>query len=155
VSAVRNRLAAVTTLLNLDDPIHAKALRMLDDDLIAWFVTTARDGSPRAVPVWFLWRDGRIVLMSEPDTGKVAAVRRGAPVLIHLHAGGPFGDDVVILHGTAEIAEQSMTEWLAENRAAFVEKYVEAIDSYGTPMESIAEKYSTVIVFTPTRVQAW
>jgi PPOX class probable F420-dependent enzyme len=145
----------MTTLLNADDPIHAKALRMLDDDLIAWFVTTARDGSPRAVPVWFLWQGGRMVVMSEPETGKVAAIRRGAPVLMHLQAGGPFGDDVVILHGTAEVAEQSMSEWLAANREAFVDKYDEAIDSYGAPMDAIAEKYSTVIVFTPTRVQAW
>ena len=145
----------MTTLLNADDPIHAKALRMLDDDLIAWFVTTARDGSPRAVPVWFLWQGGRMVVMSEPETGKVAAIRRGAPVLMHLQAGGPFGDDVVILHGTAEVAEQSMSEWLAANREAFVDKYDEAIDSYGAPMDAIAEKYSIVIVFTPTRVQAW
>ena len=145
----------MTTLLNADDPIHAKALRMLDDDLIAWFVTTARDGSPRAVPVWFLWQGGRMVVMSEPETGKVAAIRRGAPVLMHLQAGGPFGDDVVILHGTAEDAEQSLSEWLAANREAFVDKYDEAIDSYGAPMDAIAEKYSTVIVFTPTRVQAW
>ena len=145
----------MTALLNPSDPVHAKAQKMLENELIAWFVTTAPDGSPRAVPVWFLWQDGRMVIMSEPKTGKVAAVRRGAPVLMHLHAGGPFGDDVVILHGTAEISPQSMAQWLADNNDVYVAKYDEAIDSYGTPMDEIAEKFSTVIVFTPERIQAW
>lgn len=145
----------MTALLNADDPVHAKALRMLETDLIAWFVTTAPDGSPRGVPVWFLWQDGRLVVMSEPKTGKVAAVRRGAPVMMHLQAGGPYGDDVVILHGSAEIIEQPMTGWLAENREPFIAKYAEAIASYETPIDEIAAKFSTVIVFTPERIQAW
>ena len=149
------RLAAMTSLLSSADPVHAKALTMLEHDLIAWFVTTAPDGSPRAVPVWFLWKDERMVIMSEPKTGKVAAVRRGAPVLLHLQAGGPFGDDVVILHGTAEISDQSMADWLTDNRDVYVAKYDEAIRDYGTPMDEIAEKFSTVIVFTPERIQAW
>jgi PPOX class probable F420-dependent enzyme len=143
------------SLLNPSDPVHAKALQMLDDEQIAWFVTTVRDGSLRAVPVWFLWQDGRMVIMSEARTGKVAAVRRGAPVLMHLQAGGPFGDDVVILHGTAELSEQTMADWLADHNDVYVAKYAEAIESYGTPMDEIAEKFSTVIIFTPERIQAW
>lgn len=154
-SDVARRLAAMTSLLDSADPAHAKALTMLEDELIAWFVTSAADGSPRAVPVWFFWQDERMVVMSEPKTGKVAAVRRGAPVLMHLQAGGPFGDDVVILHGTAEVSEQSMADWLVDNNDAYVAKYREAIESYGTPMDEIAEKFSTVIVFTPERIQAW
>lgn len=149
------RLALMTALLNPSEPAHTKALKMLEDELIAWFVTTAPDGSLRAVPVWFFWQDGRLVIMSEPKTGKVAAVRRDAPVLVHLQAGGPFGDDVVILHGRAEVSEQSMGDWLADNNDAYVAKYGEAIESYATPMDQIAEKFSTVIVFTPERIQAW
>ncbi len=145
----------MTALLNPDVPADAKALGMLEHDLIAWFATTAADGGLRAVPVWFFWDDGRVVVMSEPKTGKVAAVRRGAPVLLHLQAGGPYGDDVVILHGTAEIADESMSTWLEENREAFVAKYAAAIADYGTPVDDIAEKFSTVIVFTPERIQAW
>ncbi|MDL9981286.1 pyridoxamine 5'-phosphate oxidase family protein [Microbacterium sp. ASV49] len=145
----------MTGLLNPDVDVDAKALRMLENDLLAWFVTTARDGTPRAVPVWFLWHDGRVIVMSEPQTGKVAAVRRGAPVLMHLQAGGPFGDDVVILHGTAEIDARSTAEWLAEHHDAYLGKYAEAIDDYGVPLDDIAVKFSTIIVFSPGRIQAW
>jgi PPOX class probable F420-dependent enzyme len=142
-------------ILDSTDPVQAKALRMVEHDLIAWFVTIANDGSPRAVPVWFFWQGGRVMILSEPKTGKVAAVRRGAPVLIHLQAGGPFGDDVVILHGTARISERSTPEWMAENREAYVEKYGDAIDDYGTPVDEMARQFNTLIEFTPERLQAW
>lgn len=155
VSPAIPRLAAMMSIPNPDVTVDAKALRMLENDLLAWFVTTARDGTPRAVPVWFLWHEGRVIVMSEPQTGKVAAVRRGAPVLVHLQAGGPFGDDVVILHGAAEISEQTTTEWLAENRDAYVGKYAEAIADYGASLDDIAVKFSTIIVFTPERIQTW
>ncbi|WP_052226619.1 pyridoxamine 5'-phosphate oxidase family protein [Microbacterium mangrovi] len=145
----------MTPVWNADDPAHAKARRMLEHDLIAWFVTTASDGSPRSVPVWFFWQDDRMLVVSEPDTLKVAAVRRGAPVLMHLQAGGPYGDDVVILRGRAEISPSPSADWLAANREAYVAKYGEAIDDYGMPLDDIAAKFSTLIVFTPERVQAW
>jgi PPOX class probable F420-dependent enzyme len=128
---------------------------MLERDLIAWLVTIASDGTPRSVPVWFFWQDDRLLIVSEPVTLKVAAIRRGAPVLVHLQAGGPFGDDVVILHGRAEISPRSSADWLAANRDAYVAKYGDALDDYGTPLDDIAAKFSTLIVFTPERVQAW
>ena len=155
MSETGRTLARMTSLWNRADPVHAKAQRMLEQDLIAWLVTTARDGSPRSVPVWFYWQDDRMVIVSEPDTLKVAAIRRGAPVLMHLQAGGPFGDDVVILYGQAEISERSAADWLEENRESYVAKYGEGIEDYGMPLEDIAQKFSTLIVFTPERVQAW
>lgn len=128
---------------------------MLEHDLIAWFVTTASDGTPRSAPVWFFWQDEKVLIVSEPTAFKVAAVRRGAPVLIHLQAGGPFGDDVVILHGRAEIAPHPSADWLTKNRDAYVAKYGAGIEDYGMPLDDIAAKFSTQIVFTPERVQAW
>jgi PPOX class probable F420-dependent enzyme len=145
----------MTSLWNKDDPAHAKALRMLEHDLIAWFVTLAPDGSPRSVPVWYFWDEDRMLVVSEPETLKVAAVRRGAPVLMHLDSGGPYGDDVVILRGHAEVSPLSTAEWLAHNREAYIAKYSEAIDDYGMALDDIAAKFSTLIVFTPERVQAW
>lgn len=145
----------MTALWNPDDPVSTKARRMLEHDLIAWLVTTASDGTPRSVPVWFYWQDDRMLVVSEPRTLKVAAIRRGAPVLMHLQAGGPFGDDVVILHGRAEISPDSSADWLAANRDAYVAKYGPAIDDYGMPLDDIAAKFSTLIVFTPERVRAW
>ncbi|PWD51041.1 hypothetical protein C8046_10670 [Serinibacter arcticus] len=138
-----------------ENDAHAKALGMLERDLIAWIVTTAEDGSPRAVPVWFFWHDGRLSILSEPGSHKVAHVRRGSPVLVHLQAGGPFGDDVVVLRGSAEVLDRGTLSWLEDHREAYSAKYAEAIEAYGMPIEDIVEKFSTVLTFTPEHLLAW
>jgi PPOX class probable F420-dependent enzyme len=145
----------MTEEFDLSAPEYEKARRMLQTDLIAWFTTVTSDGKPHAVPVWFFWHDGRVVIFSEPGTVKVTHVREGSPVLVHLHAGGPFGDDVVILHGRAEVSERDAESWIGEFRDAYAEKYADAIDAYGMPLEAIPEKFSAALVFTPERLQAW
>ncbi len=74
--------------------------------------------------------------MSEPDTAKVAHVRRGSPVLLHLHTRAD-DDGVVILSGRGEVSERSTPEWLPEIG------------------EAIAAKFHVVLVVVPTRLQAW
>ncbi|GAA2245746.1 pyridoxamine 5'-phosphate oxidase family protein [Herbiconiux moechotypicola] len=138
-----------------DDEVREKALHMLEHDLIAWIVTVGADGAPHAVPVWFFWHDGRVYVFSEPSTAKVRHVRAGSPVVIHLQAGGRFGDDVVVLRGSAEIAEQSAASVLAPFRSAYADKYREAIADYGMPLEQIEATFSAAIMFTPVSALAW
>lgn len=135
--------------------VREKALRMLADDLIAWFVTVAPDGAPHAVPVWFFWHGGRVYVFSEPETVKVRHVRAGSPVALHLQAGGKYGDDVVVLNGSAEIAAEPASEVLAPFRDAYAGKYAEAIADYGMPLEQIEQTFSTALVFTPASALAW
>ncbi|MCR2809565.1 MULTISPECIES: pyridoxamine 5'-phosphate oxidase family protein [unclassified Microbacterium] len=144
-----------TSIFNDTDETHVKALRMLERDLIAWIVTLAADGSPRAVPVWFFWHDGVLTILSEPDSHKVENIRRGSPVLVHLDAGGQFGDDVVVLRGDAHLAPGTGVEWLGRFREPYLGKYAEAIADYGMPADAIAERFSTRIDFTPTHLLAW
>lgn len=106
------------------------------------------------VPMWFFWHDDRLLLFSRPDAVKVAHVRRGSPVLIHLE-GGRFGNDVVVLNGTAEISNRSSAKTLADFRDAYEAKYTEAIADYGMSLDEIVELFSTAIVFTPERLLAW
>jgi PPOX class probable F420-dependent enzyme len=143
-----------SALIDPNDPAGAKALGKLDGDLIAWFTTVDRSGEPRAVPVWFLWHDGRLLVTSEPETLKVARVRAGSPVLMHLES-GEFGNDVVIVRGDAAISERSAAEWLPEIRDAYEAKYAEAMDDYGMGLDEIVQKFTTVIVVTPTKITAW
>lgn len=138
-----------------EDSTHAKALGMLERDQIAWIVTTTAEGEPRAVPVWFFWHDGRLLVFARPDSHKVAHVRRGSPVLVHLQAGGPFGDDVVILRGSATVAERTAGDWLRDHRDAYTAKYDAAIEAYGMPVDDIAATFSAVIEFVPHHMLAW
>ena len=145
----------MTDVFSASDPAHQKALRMLETDLIAWFTTIADDGSPRSVPVWFWWQDGLAHVMSKSDSAKVAHVRRGSPVLLHLHAGGPFGDDVVILHGSATVSPLPTAESFPAPREDYVAKYGEAIKAFGAPLDEILRAFDAHVIFMPERVQAW
>jgi PPOX class probable F420-dependent enzyme len=144
----------MTDVLDPARPEHEKALRLLETRTIAWFTWVGRDGAPHGVPVWFFWHDGQVIVLTEPDTAKVSAVRRGSPILVHLET-GEFGSDVVILGGSAEISDRSSSEWLPDFREAYEQKYAAAIADYGTPLDDIAEKFSTTLVFTPARVLTW
>lgn len=146
----------MTDILDSSRPEHEKARALLENDLIAWFTTTDDDGTPHAVPVWFMWHEGTVVVFSEPGTVKVRHVERGSRVLVHLNAGGPWGDDVVVLTGSAAISPLDATTFRKENFAdAYDAKYSAAIEAFGMPPEALSEKYSTVLVFTPERVLAW
>jgi PPOX class probable F420-dependent enzyme len=135
--------------------VRAKAQRMLESDLIAWFVTVNAHGAPHAVPVWFFWHQGRIHVFSEPGTAKVRHVRDGSPVLVHLQAGGPFGDDVVVLSGTAIVAAEPAIEVMRPFRDAYAAKYEQGIADYGMPLEQIEQTFSTALVFTPRSALGW
>ena len=144
------------TPLALDptDPVHADVLARLASDHIGWLTTVRADGSPHAVPVWFLWHDGRLLVMSEPRTAKVANVRRGSPALLHLHTRDD-GNGVVVLSGPAVISDRTASEWLPEISDAYTAKYAEAMMAYGMGLVPIAEKFNVVIELEPTDLQAW
>ena len=139
----------------LDPTEHAKALGLLEREIVIWFTTVDAEGAPHAVPVWFLWHDGVVDMSSKPDAQHVRHVRAGSPVLLHLNAGGPHGDDVVILHGTATLEPDSAAARMDRFREAYLGKYADAIEAFGIPPEQLMQQYSTSIVFTPERVQAW
>lgn len=141
-------------VIDAGDPAHQKALRLLRERIIAWFTTVDAGGRPHAVPVWFLWHDGRLFVFTRPDTKKAANVRRGSPVLVHLDT-GPFGSEVVIVHGSAEVSDRDALSWLAEFRETYERKYAEAIADYGQPLEDIVAIFSTVLIVTPERLQTW
>jgi PPOX class probable F420-dependent enzyme len=136
------------------DPVHAEVLARLTTDQIGWFTTVRADGSPHAVPVWFLWHSGRLLVMSEPRTAKVSNVRRGSAALLHLHTRAD-GNGVVVLSGPARISDRTAGEWVPEIGEAYGAKYADAMVAYGMGLAAIAEKFSVVIELEPTDLVAW
>jgi PPOX class probable F420-dependent enzyme len=141
--------------LDAADPRHTEVLDRLAADQIGWLTTVRADGSPHAVPVWFLWHDGRLLVMSEPRTVKVTNVRRGSPALLHLHTNDHDGNGVVVLSGPAVISDRTATQWLPEIGEAYTAKYAEAMVTYGMGLAPIAERFHVVIELEPTALQAW
>ena len=60
-----------------------------------WIVSTNRDGSPAAAPVWGVWYDGAVFFGTNPRSRKGRNLERDPRVVIHLES----GDEVVTLHG--------------------------------------------------------
>lgn len=136
------------------DEVHARSLARLGSEEIGWLVTIGRDGFPHAVPIWFLWREGRALILSEPRTAKVANIRADERVALHLEAGDD-GEQLTVLRGTAQLHPDSATAWLERIGDAYRAKYDEGLARLGLTAETMAERYSTVIEFTPEKLLAW
>jgi nitroimidazol reductase NimA-like FMN-containing flavoprotein (pyridoxamine 5'-phosphate oxidase superfamily) len=66
-----------------------------------WIVTAGADGEPAAAPVWGVWADGAVYFGTNPSSRKGRNIARDPRIVVHLES----GDEVVILHGEAEIVE--------------------------------------------------
>jgi PPOX class probable F420-dependent enzyme len=134
--------------------VHARALRRLETEQVAWFGTIGRDGYPHAVPIWFLWRDGRALIMSEPETAKVRNLRADDRVLLHLEAGAD-GEQLTVLRGTAAISPEPSSAWVERIGDAYTAKYDAWLQRLGLTTATMAERYSVVIEVTPHKLLAW
>lgn len=134
--------------------IHSRALRRLESETVAWLGTIGRDGYPHAVPIWFLWHEGRALIMSEPETAKVRNVRVNDRVLLHLEAGAD-GEQLTVLRGTASISPEPSRAWLDRIGGAYTAKYDALLQRLGLTTETMAAKYSLLIEVAPHKLLAW
>lgn len=65
---------------------------------------TAADGTPRVLPMWFLWTGDELVLATFAGTAKVSALRARPDVAVTIDRIGP-PPDVLLLRGRVELTE--------------------------------------------------
>lgn len=131
------------------DQKRAHAEARLREEKIAWLTTVRRDGQPQSSPVWFLWRDGEVVVYSRPKTQKVRNLRGNPQVAVHLRDIDD-GDDIVSLEGIAEI-DHAYPQAVAI--PAYVEKYRSLIAALRMDPAGFAKSYSTPIRIRPTKLR--
>jgi PPOX class probable F420-dependent enzyme len=131
------------------DRKRAHAERRLRDEKIAWLTTVRRDGQPQSSPVWFLWRDGEIVLYSRPTTQKVRNVQANPKVAVHLRDVDE-GGDIISVEGLASIDERYPQ---ASAIVEYVEKYRAMIAGLRMDPAGFAKAYSVPIRIRPTRMR--
>jgi PPOX class probable F420-dependent enzyme len=130
----------------------ARALERLDRELVAWLTTVTPAGQPQPSPVWFLWLDGEVLLLSRAATPRAANIRANPRVALSFDGDGD-GGDIVVLEGEARIVREQAS--LADVPAAYVEKYAAKLAAFGWTMESMLVDYPVEIRVRPTRVRAW
>lgn len=131
-----------------------RVLNQLQTEQIVWLTTVSPNGQPQPSPVWFIWRDGELVIFSEPATPKVRNIRANPKVALSFNADF-HGNEITILQGRASLRE---TPASAEDVARFTdytEKYAGGIESLKLTPESMLAQFSQIITVTPTSFRGW
>jgi PPOX class probable F420-dependent enzyme len=107
-----------------------------------WLTTTRADGRPHAMPIWGVWVGGALWFGTGLESVKGRNLLRDPRAVVHLES----GDDVVILDGTAERAEDPAAY------AAYATKY--GIDASPEAFAAMPQT-GALFRFTPQTGQAW
>ena len=113
--------------------------------------TIQADGSPLAMPVWFLHGPDALTMISETDTQKVRNLRREPRVCVVAEAGTSSDLRGVIVQGRVEFLHES-----PERQAlvqAFLQKYHPALERRWRGRVLPPDRVMFRIV--PTRVTSW
>jgi PPOX class probable F420-dependent enzyme len=127
--------------------LGARALARMESELMGWLTTINPDGQPQSSAIWFLWRNGEVVIYSRVRAPRNANVEANPLVAFNLNT-DPDGDDVVTMEGEARI---DLTVPPSSADPAYQAKHRHMIDRYGWTPEWLAENYPVPIVITPTR----
>ena len=123
--------------------------RLADEPLI-WFTTVGRDGTPQPNPVWFVWDGDSVLVYNTPRAQRLVHIRRRPQVSLHLNSRN--GGGVVVVIGTAEIAE---AEPPANQHPGYVAKYGEPMVAISGSQEAFAGAYSVPVRVRPTNIRGW
>lgn len=134
------------TELKLSD----RVVERLSTEETIWLTTVNAHGTPVPTPVWFVWNDGELMLLSKPDTPKLANLARNPRTALHFNTDAE-GDDVAVFTGSARIGEiGDRPEW-----EEYAEKYADAIVRIGYTAERYIAEYSVPVRVEVERVRAW
>ena len=113
--------------------------------------TIQADGSPLAMPVWFLHGPDTLTMISETDTQKVRNLRREPRVCVVAEAGTSSDLRGVIVQGHAEFLDESPERQALVH--AFLQKYHPALERRWRGRVLPPDRVMFRIV--PTRVTSW
>lgn len=129
-------------VLMLQQPVEER----LRDEEILWLTTVRPDGRPHSVPVWFLWENAQVLILSRPGTQKIRNLHGNRFVTLALdHA----EKGVVILEGSAELPEEKAD---SATMQTYGEKYRAGLRKIGVSAEDFGKLYARSILITPLRL---
>lgn len=139
------------TVIDASTDFGKRLEERLRDEEIVWLVTVNRDGVPQPSPVWFHWNQDEVLIFSQPNTPKVRNIGANPAVALHLNS-SPYGDDIAILTGTAEMAADAPRVHEIDE---YVRKYERGFRSLGMTPEQMAAEYSAAVRVTIRHVRGW
>ena len=136
------------------DPATDKGARVdarLRDELVAWLVTVAADGTPVPTPVWFWWDGETILVYSQPAKPKLRHIATNPRVAVALRT-DEIGDLLAVITGEAAVDEGAPP---ADQLPEYLEKYRASIARLGSEPGQFAAEYRVPIRISVTNLRAW
>ena len=131
--------------LPLDDPVVAE---LLTGPNLARLAYVGRNGRPHVVPIWCMYRDGDIIMVTGPKADKVAALEQNAAVALTIDSSKP-PYHVLLIDGDATVEP---TEGMAPEYPEIVGRYLgAAADAYLAPMRDRVKTQRRIRV----KVRSW
>ena len=125
-------------------------MQRLDTETLAWLTTVHPDGRLSSSLVWFLRRDGELVIYSRENT-KVRNIEANPNVAFNLNS-DDHGGSVLTIEGTARVDRAYPP---SDQVPAYTEKYAALIEELDTTPDGFVADYSVPIRITPTSYRAW
>lgn len=131
--------------LPLDDPVVAE---LLTGPNLARLAYVDPNGRPHVVPIWCMYRDGDIIMVTGPKADKVSALEQNAAVALTIDSSKP-PYHVLLIDGDATIEP---TEGMAPEYPEIVGRYLgAAADAYLAPMRDRVKTQRRIRV----KVRSW
>jgi PPOX class probable F420-dependent enzyme len=104
-------------------PERDRVLELLQERKIAWLATTRPSGRPHFVPVWFLWENDMIFVLSRPDTQKIVNLIH-QPLCSLALDDSTTGREPVVLDGRATLVDEPFTVRILDR---YLDKYAQIL----------------------------
>jgi PPOX class probable F420-dependent enzyme len=135
-------------MVQLDEsPSPERAQDFLRARKIVWLATIHPSGRPHIAPVWFLWDQNAVTIVSQPDAQKVRNLQANPSCSIAVDD-SENGHQPVAFDGVASLEPGALPGYI---RDRYIEKYGEMLEAMNWTPEQLFEAYSQVILITPTR----
>ena len=116
----------------------------------AHLVTLRASGTPHVAPVWFLWKQGRALVMADAGSVKVRNIRLNPAVALSV-ATPDHPYNYVSIEGTANIAESGLEDMVQETCVLYEGPQRGAEFA----AELLADERLTLIEISVDRVMSW
>ena len=129
---------------------QAEVDEFLSQPRTAQLVTMHAAGTPHVAPVWFLWDNGRALVMADRAAVKVRNIRRNSAVALCVCTPDhPYS--FVTIEGTANITDSGLDDMVRRTCVL----YEEAERGAEFAAELLADERLTLIVISPDRFISW
>jgi nitroimidazol reductase NimA-like FMN-containing flavoprotein (pyridoxamine 5'-phosphate oxidase superfamily) len=125
----------------MNDPLSQELLQSAIPARMAYNDT---DGLPRAIPIGFLWKDGRIVVCTSSNAYKVKALSANPKVALTIDTEAPYR--ALLVRGTAsvEIVDGVPPEYLKASRKAMTDE--QQYRAFESEVRSLYERMARITI---------